>query len=179
LGLDVAPKSCRLCSNVSCFELGPTGFGYPLIGMSARPRRCIPRATRVVAPSLTRHRGRPAVTLAAMEPAAYRFPTYGRTDRRNGPGWSASCDTGEAPAAIASANTASGSSTTRKSQPVAPPIARGLNRGLSYPPGETRNAASAGRQPRNDLIALAHLMKDPRAECRPAERGGPVDPQLG
>jgi hypothetical protein len=47
-----------------------------------------------------------------------------------------------APASTARAKTASGSSTTSRIRPVAPPIASGLNRGPSAPPEETQKYAS-------------------------------------
>lgn len=55
---------------------------------------------------------------------------------------------------------------TRSIQRVAPPIATRLKRGPNDLPEATQEAASPDRQLRNDLISLAHLMKDGGTEGR-------------
>jgi hypothetical protein len=119
-----------------------------------------------------------AVMPAATGPAAYRFPTRDRTDRRSGPGASRARWPSRMPRSPQPRPPA------RTSHPARPPRARSGRSCPRSPAGAApRNPESrvSDRQLRDDVIALAHLMKDSRAERRFVERdglSGPVNPQL-
>jgi hypothetical protein len=75
-------------------------------------------------------------------PISHSWPNGSKIRPKRQPCSSAISDAGVAPNSTACANIVSGSSTTSKVRPVAPPIAAGLKRGPSSPPEETQNAAS-------------------------------------
>ncbi len=115
-------------------------------------------------------------------PISHSWPNGSTMRPRRQPCSSPTAAVSLAPACTARSTTASGSSTTSKVRPVAPPIACGLSRFIAGLAAATQNAASPNGELGDDVVALSDTVHHRRAERRLVERDGcrgAIDPQLG